>query len=326
LDSVLIHNILFWGIPPVAGAIIGYVTNAVAIKMLFRPLSERRIFGLHVPFTPGILPRERKKLAESIGRMVERELLTPEILRERLFKDDVKAKLSSAIASFTANLAKEPLNRLLPQEVQDKITVSLRTFLAKSYIKATDSIVSFLREPEMHAELELRGRVFLQKTLDKFNGLQRFFVTAAGYDTALQDSMPQIVDDLIFQIKALLETPKVGETLLGRMGGFLSDFAERNGALSIEELFSLKDEKKARLDAFIADKLLDVLDKQLDNLLAIVNVRKLVSDRIDALDMLRVEGIVLDVMAGELKWINVFGAILGGLIGIFQALLSRLLT
>jgi uncharacterized membrane protein YheB (UPF0754 family) len=39
------NSYLLWIIPPLAGAIIGYVTNAVAVKMLFRPLREIRVFG-----------------------------------------------------------------------------------------------------------------------------------------------------------------------------------------------------------------------------------------------------------------------------------------
>ena len=57
------NSLLVWCIPPLAGAVIGYVTNAVAIKMLFRPLTEIRVFGIRLPFTPGILPRHRHKLA-----------------------------------------------------------------------------------------------------------------------------------------------------------------------------------------------------------------------------------------------------------------------
>ncbi|MDR1636833.1 MAG: DUF445 family protein, partial [Treponema sp.] len=72
------NNWFFWLVPPLAGAFIGFLTNVLAIRMLFRPLKELRIFGIRLPFTPGILPRERRRLADSIGRMVERELLTPE--------------------------------------------------------------------------------------------------------------------------------------------------------------------------------------------------------------------------------------------------------
>ena len=42
-------------LPPVLGAIIGYVTNAIAIRMLFRPLTEKRILGLRVPLPTLVL-------------------------------------------------------------------------------------------------------------------------------------------------------------------------------------------------------------------------------------------------------------------------------
>jgi uncharacterized membrane protein YheB (UPF0754 family) len=52
--------------------------------MLFRPLLERRFFGLRVPFTPGILPRERKRLARSLGETVAVDLLDPKTVSDRL--------------------------------------------------------------------------------------------------------------------------------------------------------------------------------------------------------------------------------------------------
>jgi uncharacterized membrane protein YheB (UPF0754 family) len=106
-------GLLLWIIPPLAGAIIGYITNVVAIRMLFRPLKAIRVFGLRLPFTPGILPRQRHQLAESIGRMVERELLTPEIIRERLGRPDVREKLKAQTASYTGSLLAVPLECLL---------------------------------------------------------------------------------------------------------------------------------------------------------------------------------------------------------------------
>ena len=55
--------------------------------MLFRPLRTWRVFGVRVPFTPGIIPRRRGELAESIGRMVSRQLLTPEVFQARFEQD-----------------------------------------------------------------------------------------------------------------------------------------------------------------------------------------------------------------------------------------------
>jgi hypothetical protein len=93
-------DLLFLAVPPLIGAVIGLFTNWLAIKMLFRPLLEKRIFGVRVPFTPGILPRERKRLAQSLGDTVAIDLLDSKTVSERLrsplFKDAVrKAAMST---------------------------------------------------------------------------------------------------------------------------------------------------------------------------------------------------------------------------------------
>ncbi|HUX38776.1 MAG TPA: DUF445 family protein [Rectinemataceae bacterium] len=87
----------FWILPPLVGGIIGWFTNWLAIKMLFRPLKEWRIFGLPVPFTPGILPRGRARLASSIGEMVAAELFTADILRARMAAPEVFQALERGI-------------------------------------------------------------------------------------------------------------------------------------------------------------------------------------------------------------------------------------
>lgn len=94
-------ELIRWFLPPVLGAIIGYVTNAVAIRMLFRPYREWRVLGIRVPFTPGIIPRQRYKLAESIGRMVSRELLTEDTLKRQVRSDSFRTGLHTAVSRIT---------------------------------------------------------------------------------------------------------------------------------------------------------------------------------------------------------------------------------
>ncbi|MDR3276106.1 MAG: DUF445 family protein [Treponema sp.] len=456
------NNILLWLVPPLAGAIIGYVTNAVAIKMLFRPLKEVRVFGIRLPFTPGILPRQRHKLADNIGRMVERELLTPEILRERLFREDVRESIQKAMGDLSGRILDTPLGRLRPGEEPGDDTLgkllpdllrsllrspafeglleellraimetgsrlgnsSLRDILGgeateklreglpalldevlgtnlpklpgflgrlldESYSKIAAWVVEFLNKPEIHGELETQGRVFLQNAMLKLSVFQRFFVSAAQYDRTLHDRMPEIIDDLIGQVHSLLTEKETRQKLIAHVEGFVRDFAvgdraaqfkpfitdlvmsftdrpleeifrrlpaispaslagkiqefiaraaggggegslrpalerflDRYGELRWGEILTLDAARKVRLDGFICDKLLALVDVQIDGLLKTINVRTLVSDRVDSLDMIKVERIVLDVMANQLKWINIFGAILGAFIGLFQAGLS----
>lgn len=65
------------------GAIIGGATNSLAIKMLFRPYQAVYIKNWRVPFTPGLIPKRRKDMAEQMGRMVVDHLLTPEGMQEK---------------------------------------------------------------------------------------------------------------------------------------------------------------------------------------------------------------------------------------------------
>jgi uncharacterized membrane protein YheB (UPF0754 family) len=64
---------------------------------------------------------------------------------------------------------------------------------------------------------------------------------------------------------------------------------------------------------------MSTVDTQIEKILSSINVKALVSDRIDSLDMARVERIVLDVMSDQFKWVEIFGGILGFLIGLFQS-------
>ncbi|NEP41186.1 MAG: DUF445 family protein, partial [Okeania sp. SIO2H7] len=59
----------FWVylIPPVAGGVIGYFTNDIAIKMLFRPYKGYYIFGRKIPFTPGLIPANQERLAKRVA-------------------------------------------------------------------------------------------------------------------------------------------------------------------------------------------------------------------------------------------------------------------
>ena len=52
---------------PVLGGVIGYITNDLAIRMLFRPRKAVYIGKLHVPFTPGLIPQQKERIAASIG-------------------------------------------------------------------------------------------------------------------------------------------------------------------------------------------------------------------------------------------------------------------
>lgn len=72
----------------VIGALIGGVTNSLAIKMLFRPYKAYYIGRFKVPFTPGLIPKRRGELAEQLGNMVVDHLITPESLQKKIMNEE----------------------------------------------------------------------------------------------------------------------------------------------------------------------------------------------------------------------------------------------
>jgi uncharacterized membrane protein YheB (UPF0754 family) len=269
-------TVLLWLVPPFVGAGIGFLTNVLAIKMLFRPLRAYRVGPFRLPFTPGILPRERAVLAKSIGVMVARELLTPEIIRSRLEQDDARQFLKELAAKLT-----------------DKID--------DHYPKVCAYLTQFLKKPEIHRELEAFGYRFLSGVMKKLNPVQKLFASIANYDQKLTEKMPEIIDDLI-----------------ENLDGFLASDPVRVRLLVLIETELGTGERTEKLVAALNDALPGIMQK--------FDIAGLVENRINSLPMERVERIVLDVMADKFKWIDIFGAILGFLIGVFQAAFSFLVN
>ncbi len=87
------------------GAVIGYITNWLAIKMLFRPREAKYIFGMKLPFTPGLIPKEKSRIANKVGETVGTHLLNSDSLSKALKDDKIKAKFNE--------VAKEKLIKLL---------------------------------------------------------------------------------------------------------------------------------------------------------------------------------------------------------------------
>jgi uncharacterized membrane protein YheB (UPF0754 family) len=143
----------------------------------------------------------------------------------------------------------------------------------------------------------------------------------------MPSQMPEIIDELIDRVNFLLTEEDVRQKALASLESVLNRFQEsltQNHDV-LGTLLSIDSEEKAKLDQLLCSHLLRLIDEEIESVLRSINVRDMVSQRINELDMERVERIVLDVMANQLKWINVFGAILGFLIGGFQVLMNLLI-
>jgi uncharacterized membrane protein YheB (UPF0754 family) len=93
-------------VPILLGAVIGYITNWLAIKMLFRPHYEKRIFGLPIPFTPGLIPKEKNRIAKSLGETIGVHLLTSDVMIKAFLNDEIDHKIREWLVNNVEKLKK----------------------------------------------------------------------------------------------------------------------------------------------------------------------------------------------------------------------------
>ncbi len=93
---------------PFVGAFIGWLTNYVAIKMLFRPREPKRLFGLSLQ---GVMPKRQHDLALKIGEVVEKELLKSEDILNAINTEELRGHLATVIESRIDRFLREKLFR-----------------------------------------------------------------------------------------------------------------------------------------------------------------------------------------------------------------------
>ncbi|HEY9656099.1 MAG TPA: DUF445 family protein [Crinalium sp.] len=117
--------------PPVVGGIIGYFTNDIAIKMLFRPYKPRYIGGRQVPFTPGLIPRNQERLAKRISDTIMGSLLTPDEL-QKLAKRLLQTERVQGAILWLLKLALEQIQTDKEQKTAKLLASILQDLLGQS--------------------------------------------------------------------------------------------------------------------------------------------------------------------------------------------------
>lgn len=115
--------------PPLVGSFIGYMTNYVAIKMLFRPLKAWRFLGVRVPMTPGVIPSKRHELAINMGEMVGDHLLTSGDIGKAIGNESFQNDLAKLIDNRMASLLNKDLGSItdvVPKRFHSYLLASIK--------------------------------------------------------------------------------------------------------------------------------------------------------------------------------------------------------
>jgi uncharacterized membrane protein YheB (UPF0754 family) len=160
-----LSKVLLYISPPILGGLIGYYTNDIAIKMLFRPYKAVYIFGRKVPFTPGLIPSNQERLGQNIANAIMKSLLTPEELQNlarkllqpervqsgilwllRLVIDQIKGDKNPRSTAILAGILRDLLGESLPRLL--KVLARQETFLETQINQIFDKVLLEFRISE----------------------------------------------------------------------------------------------------------------------------------------------------------------------------------
>ncbi len=124
---------------PFISATIGYVTNYIAIKMLFYP---RRPINLGLFTLQGIFPKRKTLLARRMAKLVAEELLSMDQLKDEIDRQATQGEIKDAIADEVEKYLREKISSLNPLisslindnrilQLRDKICLEIESFIPK---------------------------------------------------------------------------------------------------------------------------------------------------------------------------------------------------
>lgn len=318
-------------IPPVVGSIIGYTTNWLAIKMLFKPYSVKYIGPFKIPFTPGVIPRERQRIAKSLGQAVGGQLLSEEVILGELTGTSVSQQLKDYILNdllagdltidqvVTALAGQEEekealyagLSRFLTDRLFDKEGKSRVSHLVETHQEDISAgILTYLQKEETKEAL---STVIQDLLSEKLGGMAAMFVQGDQVYGMFLDYMEVKLEKAETQAQLAQVVGQVAGSVLTK------DMVEgevRAGLHSLaKESIELSDPAKLAIEKAIESAYIHFVKNHLPAFIKELNVSSIVENQINTFSVQEVEKLIFNIVDKELKAITWFGALLGFIMG-----------
>ena len=300
--------VLHFILGPAVGALIGGLTNKVAIRMLFRPHRALYIGHFHVPFTPGIIPKEKPRIAAAIGDAVGNELLNSDVLSQTLLSDEMYTKISNSVNSLVDRMMVDPtplrdvIARYAAPEETDRLLSQMQTDLVQTLClklsdKAIGDHVATLAIDHVMNRLSQNfvGRLGASALDLVRNSVQQFL--AENINQLLQqNSQPMLHSWVSTETQHLLDTP-------------------------LCQLCQHHQPQLRQLGGMVVNIYKQVVQDNLPRMLQTLDLQRIVQDRINDMDMQQTEQLILTIMKKELRALVWFGVLLGFLMGFITNIL-----
>ena len=306
-------------VAPLLGGIIGYITNDIAIRMLFRPHKAKYLFGLKIPFTPGIIPKEKGRIAIAIGGAISENLMSKDVLEKNLLSDEMITKIRLSIDSFF--------------EIQQNNQETIREFLAH-YLTDNDidRLICRLKEGLTNQVSTKLGEANLG---EQISGVVMEHVSSKLRIDGLDIDIPQMLKSIIGssvwgQVASLIEKPakyylakNINQMLSANgpeiVGKLVDNGVDDISRLSMQQLLQGKELQIAQVTNTCIGLYRTIISEHLPRILEAINIPVIIESRINEMDMNETEKLIFQIMDKELKAIVWLGALLGMIMGSINA-------
>lgn len=146
MNQIIIKLFLIVGI----GAMIGWITNYIAIKMLFRPYKEMNFLFFKIQ---GLIPKRRSEIAVSIADTVQKELISLKDITNSLSADELEEKMGAVIDKILEEKLESEITKKFPMlamflsdEIINKIKSMIKTSILENKETIINMFTSYLEE------------------------------------------------------------------------------------------------------------------------------------------------------------------------------------
>ena len=316
---------------PALGGIIGYITNDIAIRMLFRPQKAKYIMGVHIPFTPGIIPKEKGRIADAIGGVISENLMNKDVLERYLLSDDMVSKVRLSVEEFietqkhNPETVKEFLGHYLSDDEIATISQNVNESITKqTYTKLSDASVG---EKVAHIAIDhVAEKLSIDGAQELLAGLGGAMRGIGGMAAGLFGG------NIVARFLGMLREPAEhflannintmlknnGEDIVSNMvGGEVEGFLNK----PVCKLLEGHDEQLAQAVNTVESIYRTIINEYLPKILDSIDISKIVRERINEMDVNETEKLIFQVMDKELKAIVWLGALLGLVMGSINCLI-----
>ena len=293
---------LTWITAPVIGGLIGLITNSLAIKMLFRPHRAIYIGRFHVPFTPGLIPKEKERIAGAIGEVISKYLLDDATIQKATCDPKIKEKVARHVHDLILRMK--------------QVTISLEVFLDQKGLSNSLNIM----------ETGLRNSVgeYVKKVVVESHLVDDLIESAL---VSVQQEMNPIVakiaknplqsakPDIIANTKEMLceRGPQM-------IGSYIDQKYMEICDNKICDLAELSQKHEEEVIDFLWEKYVYFIEQKSTALLRTLNLQQIVEERINGYDVAQLEKIILAISKKELNALVWLGGLLGMLMGFVNLL------